>query len=285
MRTEEQEHMHNTEFAELIKQDFEKVSKSSFLKKVKIVNTTEDKIPENSGAQLFIADNLITDKPHGTFEIVSTNFPNIKSGVRLKDQDYERMVLTANNLAISCTHRLNALLSLYVCGGGELGHHYVKMDTPVEVHSVVDDIKNGIGAIKAKLEYMEALHGAKYDRLTLNGVLLTLLTGEIKVVQAKKMLKEATGLKIDVDNGYYNVKPTDGNMVQHNYVPNNKLIFSNSKNDNSDLFYFANLPISDEVVTDEYGVTGYVKDDTAWAVVRGVPVLADKTAFSTITFK
>ena len=279
--------MHNSEFSELLKQSFEKESKSSFLKKLNIVDTTEEHLNKEPNSMLVAAD-VIGDGAFdtvGTFEFVARTYPNIKTGVKIPNTSYETMTLTADNLAKGCTHRLNDLIALHAFGGGSVGGFVFETEALEGVHTSVD--KYDINSINEKLKYMETTYGMKYDRITLNGVLLTLLTGEVKSVPAKRILKEKTGLKIDIDNGYYNQRGIDGKMTQRNYVPMDKLILSNSKNDKSDSFYFANLPVASEHqdVNGEYGITGYVDGDIAWSVMRGVPILRDKTAFSTITFK
>lgn len=281
--------MNNTEFSELVRSAFEEKGKYNFVKKTNIVDTTEEEIPE-SDVQ-FIAADVITDetgeeKKEGSFTFTTATYPHIKSGVRLKDMSDSRLKLTAENLATACHVRLNALLALYMCGGGSMGSFNIKINAPEEAHSIVTS--TSMATITEKLKMMEDIHNVKYDRVTLNEILLTVLTGEVNATKAKKILKAETGLKVDVDNSHYKQREHDGSLGEYNFVPADRLILSKSKNDKSDVFYFANLPIigSDNLdVFEMYGVQGYVKDDTAWAVLRGIPVLQDSTAFASIRYK
>lgn len=281
--------MNNTEFSELIRTAFEEKGKYNFVKKTNIVDTTEEEIPE-SDVQ-FISADVITDetdkeKKGGSFEFVATNYPHIKSGVRLKDLSDSRLKLTAENLAVGCHVRLNALLALYMCGGGSMGSFDIKINAPEEVHSIATS--TSMDTIIEKLKMMEDIHNVKYDRVTLNEVLLTVLTGGLVPAKAKKILKAETGLKVDVDNSHYKQREHDGSLGEYNFVPADRLILSKSKNDKSDIFYFANLPLLDSAdveFSNKHGVQGYIKDDTAWAVLRGIPVLKDSTAFATIAYR
>lgn len=279
--------MSKEEFNKQVKNAFD-ANQYNFVKRVNIVDMDEDDVPRDVVSQLVSADT--PDGGHDTvetFEFVSRNFPNIKSGIRLKDQKDERMTDVANNLAISANIRLNALLALFMCGEGSMGSFYLKTELPEEVHSI-SSYKSGIMAISEQLSMLNSLYGVKYDRVTLNGVLLTVLTGEVQVNKAKKKLKAETGLKIDVDNSSYTER-FNGSPLRHAYVPNDRLILSNSKNDKSDKFYFANLPViadddGGEEIDGTYGLTTYINEDMAWAVMRGIPVLTDPTLFSTIKF-
>lgn len=277
--------MNNREFSDLVRTSFEDKSKYNFLKKTNIVDTTEEELPE-SFSSLVIADVLDNELDvKGNFEFVVKKYPSIKSGVKVKDRNEDRLRMIADNLATACKVRTNELLALYMRGEGSTGTFYLKSTSPENTHITVEGYSDGIGAITKQLQFMESTYGAKYDRVTLNAVLLTVLTGEMNIPKAKKLLKAETGLKIDVDNGSYKQRDM-GKIVDRHYVGYNKLILSNSKFDKTDTFYFANLPLdSDEgEMAGLYGVQAYMTEDTAWVVIRGIPILTNPVAFSSIKF-
>lgn len=248
------------------------------------MDVTEADMPEKESALQFVTADVVDGDTAttGTFEFVTTAYPNVRSGVKLRDQKDERLKAIAENLATACKLRMNAMLAVFMCGQGSMGSFYLKSELPEGIHIYHDGYD--ASAIKKQVQTMEEDFGVKYDRVTINSVLLTVLTGETEKNKGKKALKAATGLKVDINDTYYN-ELVNGKTASFNYVPNDKIILSNSKNDNSDIFYFANLPTIEPETEGEYGVVGYIKDDVAWAVVRGIPVLKNKTAFSTITFK
>lgn len=283
--------MDNQEFSALLKLNFADLSKHTFLKRATLIDSEEENLPE-SVSQLVVADIKnddldIKSETGGTFEFISRTYPNIKTGVTLRNTKDDTLTSVAENLAIGCKHRLNALLTLYMYGEGSMGSFYLKSEAPEGIHSEIVSNHRPISDILNHKELIESVYRVKYDRITLNSKLLSAYTGSEKSVEAKKILKAETGLKVDVVDGFYKERGI-GEFVTNYYVPENKFILSNSKDDKTNKFYFANLPITGEEepeVRGEYGITGYIRDNTAWAIVRGVPILKDKTLFSTVTYK
>lgn len=277
--------MTNTELTLLTVESFNDKAKFPFLKRVKLVNLTEEEIPETVGT-VIVADVVEGEEEPftGTFEFVPMAVPNIKCGVTLKDRNTERLKSIAQSLGIATNQRLNELVVAFMVGSSTRLGFYVKSQVSEDLHV---EAKPTLESIAEKVNQLKEVSKVKYDRATLSSALLSALTGETGVVQAKKVFKASTGLKVEVDDTYFRERNKSGDgSVKIPTIPENKIILSNSKYDNSDIFYLANLPVNEPVLeNEEHGLVAYTTEKHAWSVIRAIPIMKEPTTFASITCK
>jgi hypothetical protein len=228
----------------------------------------------------------------------------------------------AENLAIGLRQRRNQLSVMYMLGASDFNNYgvVVRLDLgiPEGVHSTVESatFKNKpLSVIRKHLRFIKRFYGATYDRMTLSSEALQ----DIVSTQENKRLNKTVGntdhavkelsktLKLDVelDDSTFLQRSLGGETKEVRYLPANEILFSSKKNDNNpEICHFASTVCTESIVSSifddgkikggaQHGPIAYFTgnrdlnppDIRAWAVTRGLPVIKDLTAFSSITTK
>lgn len=274
-----------------------------------------------------------------SFEFRSASIPNIKIGQHIGQstlnraekyrkykesadlkilQEHEQ---TAAESAIKgVNQRFNQMLVPYMLGRDINAYGIVFKTTnkvAPQIHRKADWTVNPhpLASIRGHLKAVKNKYGVTYDRVTMSS---TMLRAIVRNCDNKKVIKAgSTGIKegivalgkalkleIEIYDGTFATRGTDGTLKHIPYLPKDVLLFSNTANDNKkDVFHFGNAVVTESIVSTLFntnagnfggamvGPIGYYTvegnlnppDVKAWAVSRGLPVLVDATAFSSLT--
>lgn len=223
----------------------------------------------------------------------------------------------AETLAISLKQRKNTMLAAFMLGADNFHNFGIMLNldlgVPEGVHSKSTSTHfktKPLATIRKHLRYMKTKHGVSYDRVTLSSEMFKqiILNAENKKLRRKadagvvrQRLAKHLNLEIEIYDGCFFERGNNGSRVSIRYMAENKILFSNSKNDNNpEVIHFGNTYSSESIInglfsdsTAEFGPHGYFTTPldfnppsvTGWGVIRGLPVLKDKTAFASLTIE
>ena len=127
--------MTDAELTSMAVESFNDKAKFPFLKRIRLVNLTEEELPETVGT-VIVSDVVEGEKEPftGTFEFVANAVPNIKCGVTLKDRNTERLKSIAQSLGVATNQRLNELVVAFMVGSSSRLGFYVKSQVSEDLH-------------------------------------------------------------------------------------------------------------------------------------------------------
>lgn len=219
----------------------------------------------------------------------------------------------AQSIAKGLQNRRTSLEMMFMLGGKAFNHGMkinFDLGVPEGIHVTNKFEKRPLAVIKKHLKTVKNQHNVKYDRMTISTNLFReLLYGTprfqgMDLGTARKATSKALKLEIEIDDSVFFERGNNGEKNAIPYLPKNKILFSVKANDNNEkVFHFGSLLPMEAVMSEllnltvvrnaDSGPIGYftVANEinpasvTGWGVMRGLPVLKDKTAFSSITIE
>lgn len=302
------------DFAEKLKLELEKKDKKFvYLNKTPVINYslsefTEDEDCKNFRKFLTSTNSVISEL--GEFENPNPTIPNITIGstvghytlLKLQNPETDKIFLNSwqeeftKNLITGYRMRLNQIIALWMLGGGDYFGGSIKLERPDGVHS----IGKNKDSIKAQLEMMKRVYNSEFDTLTISSTLAFKLFNTDKINESKKFVKSEYGLKLEIDDASYFERATN-DVIERRYIPNNVLLLSRQIKEAD--CYLANFEV-ESFIPDPETCTSMVSSTSDSPIMyftldnessptsiigfikgKSIPVLKNKTAFSTLTFK
>lgn len=234
-------------------------------------------------------------------------------------EDYQNT--TAKSLVTGVYQRMNQLLVSYMVGGVQYDRYglQIKLNniSAPDIHRKADWSGKyfPLASIRGHLRAVKNKYNVSYDRVTMTSTMFRAIIENCDNAKVRKEYKKGLSearqalanilkLEIEVYDSTFKIRANDGSTQQESYLPTNVLLFSATKNDNNkDVFHFGNAITTESIVSNIFktnagntggvsvGPIGYYTTDpslnppdvSAWAVSRGLPVLKDAKAFSSLT--
>lgn len=213
---------------------------------------------------------------------------------------------TAESLAVGLKQRMNSLIAGIMLGGYEYNGIILRIETPDWVH-VKHDRETLKESVLAQVKFMKDTYSTDLNRITMGTPMFRKLSeemagGEKDVEKAKIKIEKELKLFVEIYDEVIFVQGHVGQRLRERVLPRSKILFSNTSYDNNyKAIYFGNAVVTESIISRslgnpisdgvKHGAIAYFSGNRelnppeirAWAVNRGIPVLANETAFSSLT--